>query len=49
MLSMVMRKLSAGPDDRLQLVVDALGRAQDAVKFDMTDSYSWCKCPSPRR
>ena len=22
-------------------MIDALGRAQDAVKFDMTDSYSW--------
>jgi len=44
MLSMVMRKLSAEPDERLQLVIDAVSRAQDAVKIDMTDSYSWCKC-----
>jgi len=41
MLSMVMRKLSAEPDERLQLVIDAVSRAQDAVKIDMTDSYSW--------
>ena len=33
-----------GPDERLQSVIDALKRAQEAVQCDMTDSYSWCKC-----
>lgn len=41
MLSMVMRKLSVEPDERLQLVIDAVSRAQEAVKIDITDSYSW--------
>jgi len=41
MLSMVMRKLRVDPEERLQLVVEALNCAQEALKFDVSDSYSW--------
>jgi len=41
LLSMVVRKLSVDPDERLRLVVEALGFAQQALNIDVTDTYSW--------
>ena len=43
-LSMVLRQVSAMPEETTKNIIESVEKAKEAVKLDITDGQSWCEC-----